>query len=321
MDDFVFSYADPSDSPVKRKLIRIVEAATGQRKLKRIYAEHRRHPVASESFFQSAVRRLAIDVHYNAHALAGAPRTGPLVVVANHPYGVLDGIVIAWLVEKIRSDFLVLTNAVLLRAPELQPYLLPVDFSGTEDALQTNIASRAAARAHLDRGGCVVVFPAGGVSTAPDRFGRHPAVDARWQPFTAQLIHRAKATVLPVCFAGQNSRLFQIASHLSQTLRISLIFREVRNRIGTSMAVAVGAPVPYAALSDIKDRQALADHLRERTYALADSAMPSQDNHSPPRRLLLPSLASRMRDWRGRVRRFPVKALRGPVAPGQPRPR
>ena len=112
--------------------------------------------------------------------------------------------------------------------------------------MATNLKSRAAARAQLERGGAVVVFPAGGVSTAPDRLGLRPAVDARWQPFVAQLIQRSKATVVPIWFGGQNGRLFQIASHVSQTLRLSLIFHEVKARIGAVLPVAVGAPIPFA---------------------------------------------------------------------------
>jgi putative hemolysin len=115
----------------------------------------------------------------------------------------------------------------------------------------------------------VVVFPAGAVSTAPDRLGRRPAVDGRWQPFVSQLVQRSKATVAPVWFGGQNSRLFQIASHVSQTLRVSLIFHEVKSRIGAELPVRVGEPIPFERLVAIKDRQALADHLRDVTYALA----------------------------------------------------
>src|SRR6185437_3400328 len=110
-------------------------------------------------------------------------------------------------------------------------------------------ASRAAARDWLAKGGAVVVFPAGAISTAPDPLGLKPAVDARWQPFASQLIQRSKATVVPIWFGGQNSRLFQIASHLSLTLRLSLIFHEVKMRIGASLPVAVGAPIPFAALA------------------------------------------------------------------------
>jgi putative hemolysin len=116
------------------------------------------------------------------------------------------------------------------------------------------------------------VFPAGGVSTAPDRLGRRPATDGRWQPFVAQLIQRSKATVAPMWFGGQNSRLFQIASHVSQTLRISLIFHEVKSRIGTSLPVAIGAPIAVSEIAHIADRQDLADVLRARTYGLAREA-------------------------------------------------
>src|SRR5271165_4595014 len=208
-----------------------------------MYLQNQRFPRPDESFWQASVRSLALDVRYDHNALMAIPKTGPVVVVANHPYGVLDGIVISWLVSKIRSDFVVLTNAVLMQAPEVQGFILPIDFSETEEAQRINLTSRAAARAQLERGGVVVVFPAGAVSTAPDRLGRKPAVDARWQPFVSQLIQRSQALVVPVWFGGQNSRLFQIASHLSQTLRISLIFHEVRARIGTSLPVVIGAPI------------------------------------------------------------------------------
>lgn len=270
-DDPNFSYADPSDRLVKRQIIRLVERATGQRELRRLYLHNRRYPRPGESFFAAAVRHLRLDVQYDPVRLMRIPRTGPVVIVANHPYGVLDGIVLSWLIEKVRSDFYVLTNAVLLRAPEVRDFVLPVDFAATPEAVQTNIASRAKARDHLAKGGCIVVFPAGGVSTAPDRLGRRPAIDAPWQPFTGQLIQRAKASVVPVCFSGQNSRLFQIASHLSLTLRLSLIFHEVRNRIGTSLPVAVGDPIPFAKIAHLKDRQELANELMARTYALAEA--------------------------------------------------
>jgi putative hemolysin len=269
MDDFLFSYAVPTDPPVKRKLIRLVEKATGQPVLKRLYLDNQRSPRPSESFWAAAVRSLALNVVYDEAALALAPRNGPVVFVANHPYGVLDGIVISWLVEKVRPDFLVLTNAVLMRAEEVRDYVLPIDFSDSPEARAMNVRSRAAARAQLEKGGAVVVFPAGGVSTAPDRLGRLPAVDAPWQPFVAQLVQRAKATVMPIWFGGQNSRLFQIASHVSLTLRLSLLFHEVKTRIGASLPVAIGAPIAFREIADIRDRQAMADLLMARTYALA----------------------------------------------------
>ena len=269
MDKYLFSYATASDPPLKRGIIRLVEKATGQPKLKRMYVENQKFPRPGESFWQAAVRSLALDVRYDSEALEAIPKAGPVVVVANHPYGVLDGIVISWLVSKVRSDFLVLTNAVLMRAPEVQDFILPIDFTETEEAQKINLASRAAARAQLEKGGVVVVFPAGAISTAPDKLGLKPAVDGRWQPFVSQLIQRSKALVVPIWFGGQNSRLFQIASHVSYSLRISLIFHEVKSRIGTSLPVVIGEPIPFEQLAATKDRQALADDLRRRVYALA----------------------------------------------------
>jgi len=269
MDDFVFSYATASDPPMKRRFIRLVERATGQPALKKLYLENRSCPHPNESFWQASVRSLALDVRYDAAALARLPKAGPVVFVANHPYGVLDGLVICWLVEKLRSDFVVLIHSALMRAPEVRDFVLPIDFSENEEARATNLATRAAARSQLDRGGAVIMFPAGMISTTPDPFGQRPAVDARWQPFIAQLIQRSKATAAPIRFGGQNSRLFQMASHLNATLRLSLIFHEVKLRIGTNLHVAIGEPIPFETLSSIKDRQALADELCRRSYALA----------------------------------------------------
>ena len=312
-----FSYADPAMPPAQRGLIRLVEAATGQRQLRRLYLHNRRHGVEGESFFAAAVRSLRLDVRFDRAALAAMPPTGPVVVVANHPYGVLDGIVISWLVGQVRSDFLVLTNAVLLRAPEIAAHVLPIDFAPTEEATRTNVASRAAARRHLDAGGCVVVFPAGGISTAPDRLGRERATDAPWQPFTAQLVQRCRATVVPVCFEGQNSRVFQIASHLSPVLRLSLIFCEVRSRIGTAMLVAVGRPVPFAALPACSDRQALADHLRALTYGLAPAFPQLALSGSAPAGGSRPFVALKRRVSNGKR----AVALKLAERRGQPRPR
>jgi hypothetical protein len=121
MDKYLFSYATASDPPIQRALIRLVEKATGQPKLKRMYVENQRFPREGETFWQAAVRSLELDVRYDPHALSAVPKTGPVVFVANHPYGVLDGIVMGWLVSNARPDFLVLTHIVLTRAPEAAP--------------------------------------------------------------------------------------------------------------------------------------------------------------------------------------------------------
>jgi putative hemolysin len=263
----LFSYASANDPALRRIAIRTIERLTGQPRLKRIYLANQRHPRVGETFWDAAVRRLELQVEYDETRLRAIPAVGPVVVVANHPFGVLDGIVIGHLVGRVRPDFKVLTHSLLCRVAELQPYLLPIDFAETPAATATNLRSRAEALSLLGDGGVLVVFPGGAVSTSERLFGRR-AVDPEWKLFTAKAITRAQATVVPIFFEGQNSRLFQVASHISLTLRLSLLFNEVRNKIGSVVAVRIGAPVAYAALSHMADRKALADYLRRATYEL-----------------------------------------------------
>jgi putative hemolysin len=259
-----FSYAAPDDAPWRRVLIHGVEQLTGKPRLRRMYDDYRRGP-AVDDFFAEAVARLNLVVRVYG-GVGGIPRTGPLVVVANHPFGVVDGIVLGYLLSRVRPDFRILVHSVLYRLPELRPNLLPIDFSETPQARETNLASRKTALEDLNRGRAIAVFPGGAVSTAPPLAGR--AADPEWKPFVGRLIRAAKPAVVPIYFSGQNSRLFQVASGISMTLRASLLFREVVNKIGTEVRAHVGAAIPHGALARFADHRALAAHLRARTYAL-----------------------------------------------------
>ena len=279
-----FSYAEPDDPRLKRFLIRLIERMSGQPYLKWLYDDHVANPRPGESFWDAAVRKLELRIVCDEEALARWPREGPLIVVSNHPFGVLDGVVICHLVSRVREDFRVLTNAVLMRAKEVREFLLPIDFTESEEAVKTNLQSRAAAKAHLSDGGCLIVFPAGGVSTTPKPWNTR-AVDAEWKTFTGRLISQSKAPVAPVFFAGQNSRIFQLASHISLTLRLSLLFKEVHDRIGSELHVRIGDPVAFENLPATGDRQAFMNHLREMTYRLGEGvAEPEKPRVKRPRR-------------------------------------
>jgi len=280
-----FSYADPSDPRLKRLFIHLIERLTGQPYLKWLYEENKAHPVEGESFWSAAIRKLELNLVFDRNELAKWPKTGPLVIVANHPFGVLDGLVICEIVSRVREDFRVLTNAVLLRADEVKEFLLPVDFAETEEALKTNLRTRAEAKSFIMKGGCLVVFPAGGVSTTPTIWHKR-AIDTEGKNFAARLISQSKATVAPVYFAGQNSRLFQLASHVSMTLRLSLLFKEVHDRIGTDIHVSIGELIPYERLAGINDRQSVMDVLKRITYSLGGAVpeKPAKSRVKRPRR-------------------------------------
>lgn len=264
------SYAAYFDHPLKRGMVRTIERLSGQPYLQKLYETYREN-LAEEPFFAAAVKLLNLDVQFSSGRLAEIPATGPLVIVANHPFGVLDGLLISWLVSLRRRDFKVLTNAVLDGAPEAREWLLPIDFAPTKAAQATNIATRAECLDRLRRGECIIIFPAGGVSTSPTPFSR-AAVDDTWKPFTAKLITRSDAHVTPVFFEGQNSRLFQWASHVSLELRLALIFREVKRRVGTAIPVHIGETLTPDTLANAGKRHELMNFLRNQTYGMAPSA-------------------------------------------------
>lgn len=270
MNETPFSYVDADTPFARRILIRALEKLTGARAVEKLYLENRSNTRAGEDWWSASLRTLRVTLRYDAKALERMPRGGALVIVSNHPFGVLDGVALASLVHKVRRDYLLLTNAVLLRAPEIRDHVLPVDFDPTPQALKTNVESRAKARAHLASGGALIIFPAGEVSTSPDRLGRKPAVDLRWPPFVAQLVEKSRANVLPVCFRGQNSKLFQICSRIHPMLRLALFFHELRRHIGKDVRVEIGDALAFDDLPEFVSRQAMADHLQQITQDLRD---------------------------------------------------
>jgi len=258
------TYASPEDPPLRAFIIRAVEALSGRRTLEQHYAQAAEEE--AESFWAAALDRLDVTPVYAADRLRALPASGPLVVVANHPFGVLDGLMLCHLVAQIRPAFRILLNSVLCRDPRLDAHFLPVDFQETEAARRTNRRSIRSALATLRADGTLIVFPAGGIATAPRPFA--DAEDLPWTPLVGTLVHATEATVVPMHISGQNSRLFQWVSQFSLTLRLSLIIREVVRKIGTAHRIRIGAPHRYATLSHHDTPTALSRHLRTVTVSL-----------------------------------------------------
>jgi putative hemolysin len=266
------TYSNPTDPWLTRTTIRFIELMAGRNYFVPLYRRWRDEVIPSGGPIMPAVFELC-DVELD---ITGAwPQkidpASPLVIIANHPFGILDGFAALHIAESLGRPFKVLINKDLLKVPEIRPYSLPVDFSETREAVVANIKMRNEALRLLKEGTTIVVFPSGGVATAPDIGGK--AVDLPWKTFTARMILAARAQVLPMYFEGQCRPLFHFVSRYSLTLRLSLIIAEFRRMVGTRMRLRIGGVVPFAALrSDINRRQ-LIDELYERVHALSDEPL------------------------------------------------
>ncbi len=262
-----FSYANPSQPRFKRWIIRSIEGLSGRDRYLRLYQIWRNDIVPTGERVFSGMLEL-IDVQLGL-AEQWPPKDlpeGPLVLVANHPYGIGDGVAILALAEQLGRPFKVLINSDLLKIKEMEPYALPVSFEETKEALALNMKTRHEAVRLLKEGVTVVVFPAGGVATAQKMFGK--AEDLPWKMFPAKLIQSAGASVVPIHFSGQNGRLFHFVSRFSLTLRLSLLVREFSRLRGQSIGVTIGNVMPWAELAALTDRKQLLETLYNAVFAL-----------------------------------------------------
>ena len=215
------TYVTPEDPFWRRSFINCIEAVTGQKKLNSLYHKYRLVDETTGNIWADAISHLHLHIKGLTETESSIPANGPLVIVSNHPYGVLDGLSLCYAVSLIRQDFKFLAHSTFQKIPELEPFVLPVDFDGASSALRSNIETKKAAQKHVREGGAVVIFPAGRVSTAKTPFGN--ATDAEWKLFCGSLIQRSGARVVPVYFAGQNSWLFHLASRLGEAMREALL--------------------------------------------------------------------------------------------------
>ena len=277
IDSKYFSYADPEDPILKKILIRSIEFLTGQPKLFKLYRRYQENPNLWKSFWDGCVDLLKLKISISNLDLEKIPSTGPAIVVANHPFGVLDGLVLSWLVSQKRNDFKLLVHSLLLRAPETKGNLLPIDFTGDKKALLTNLETRKKARKHISEGGCIIIFPSGTVSTTLKFYQKKAkAFDCEWKKFTSRLIKQTDPKIIPINFPGTNSLAFQIFSHISSVLRSSLLFFEIKRRINTEVEVFVGDSFKYSEIGKDLSNDELADMLRTKTDLL------NKEYSSPP---------------------------------------
>lgn len=198
--------------------------------------------------------------------LARIPRTGPLVVVSNHPFGGLDGIILPAILGSVRNDVKLMANVALARASELKDILLAVDAFESDTSAATNIGPLRKALRHLKDGGVMGVFPAGEVASLDWR--TRQIADPAWNTTIAGIIRRAKCPVLPIFFEGHNSLLFQLMGLIHPRLRTALLAQEYMNKRGARVFPRIGSVIPFRRLGDFGTDREMIDYLRHRTYLL-----------------------------------------------------
>ncbi len=270
------SYAVTAQTRRGRLLIRTVENATGRIKLIRRARGYDLEVARGRNFWDVVPDRYQISLDVVSGSLANIPDKGPVVVLANHPYGILDGLMLGQIMSHARGDFRILAHKVFSKAEDINDAILPISFDDTREAMKLNLNTRKVALAYLKDGGAVGVFPGGSVSSPRRMFGF--PMDPAWRTFTAKMIAKSDAAVVPIFFEGHNSRRFQIFGRLNKIMRTALLINEFKRRINRPVKVAIGAPLARSELETYaKDPTAMMDFLRTKTYNLSSKPVNTQE--------------------------------------------
>ena len=268
MNKIDFSYASKLEHNfAQRLIIKTIERITGKKKLEKLYIQYSRTENNPNKFWSDILRVLNIRIKNKSKNKLIIPSSGKLVIIANHPFGIIDGLILCSLVSKIRSDFKIMTHETLKFLPQLEKYILPVDFSNSDKlSLKNNLLTAKKAKDHLVNNGVLIIFPSGAVSVAKNL--REDAKDDEWKTFPAKLIHQVKTDVLPIFFDGKNGLLFHLfASKMkNSTLKYSSYIHETRKKIGKEITIYIGKKIKYSEISHLKDRKILTNVLKEHTY-------------------------------------------------------
>lgn len=267
------SYASTFTNPTQRIIIQTIEHLTGKlrllRKIRRFEAMGVPH---GQAFWKQALDVMGIELKTPQEQIDRIPKDGPLIITSNHPHGLVDGMVLAELIGRVRTDYKILTRSLLTGITEIDQFMIPVPFPHEEDALEKNLVMRKDAMNHLKGGGVVILFPSGVVGASKTAFG--PVVEEQWNPFTAKMIQRSQAKVLPVFFPGGNSRWYQVANQISPTLRQSLLLFEVVKALNKPQTPVVGQLIDRPEIKDWADNpRGFVSWLRDETLKLG--SMPS----------------------------------------------
>ena len=262
------SYANTFTNPFQRNTIKTLELLTGKLRLLRKVRQFEKMGIPfGQPFWSQALDLLGIELLTSESEISRIPKKGPLVIVANHPHGLVDGMVLAELIGNVRTDYKILTRSLLTGVKQIDQFMIPVPFDHEENALQKSLQMRRLAMKHLENDGVLVLFPSGKVASSDTIFGS--VVEGEWSPFTAKLIQKSNADVLPIFFPGSNSRMYQIANQISATLRQGLLIYEVVHAMNKPQKPVVGNLIKQDEISSWRrDPRGFMRWLRDTTIAL-----------------------------------------------------
>lgn len=262
------SYANTFTNPFQRNTIKTLELLTGKLRLLRKVRQFEKMGIPfGQPFWSQALDLLGIELLTSESEISRIPKKGPLVIVANHPHGLVDGMVLAELIGNVRTDYKILTRSLLTGVKQIDQFMIPVPFDHEENALQKSLEMRRFAMKHLENDGVLVLFPSGKVASSDTIFGS--VVEGEWSPFTAKLIQKSNADVLPIFFPGSNSRMYQIANQISATLRQGLLIYEVVHAMNKPQKPVVGNLIKQDEISSWRrDPRGFMRWLRDTTIAL-----------------------------------------------------
>jgi len=266
--------ADPASSPLSltagrgvlsRLGLRLFERLSGLRQVAEVY-EQIPQECSGANFLERVLEILGVKVRVSPEDLKRIPRTGPLLVVANHPYGGIEGVILGHVLASVRPDVKIMANYMLGRVPQLQELMVFVDPFAQAGSARRNLAGLRKTLEWVAAGGALATFPSGEVAHLDLRSRR--VVDPQWTPMVARIVRRTGTPVLPVFFCGRNGWLFQTLGLIHPALRTGMLPRELVARRGTTVEMRIGRPVAASKLISMGDDRELIEHLRDRTYLL-----------------------------------------------------
>jgi putative hemolysin len=242
----------------------------GVRRLRRIYERNGMAGLEKHAFIDRFKRVLKIECGLDPGQLASVPQEGPAVLIANHPLGGLEGILLASILKAVRPDYKIFANVMLSFISELRDFFIftnPVLKGGRENYDSISQASRWLRDGHL-----LLVFPAGRVGIY--RAEKGYVTDERWDMIALSLGLKANAAFIPLFVGGECSKTFSLMSRFIYPMKLLMLVREFISSFSKRVDFSIGRPVDIQRLQTMRKRHANA-YLRMRSYLLAPLKSPA----------------------------------------------